>query len=93
MSVGPMALRDDVAGLAKVAAASVDAVIGRAARARAKAAGVIDGAAVTPRYVVGFAADRDDHRPDRPPSAFPTGRLRRSPSIEPCWPALRRPAP
>ena len=60
MSVGLMALLDDVAGLAKVAAASVDDVIGHAARAGAKSAGVvIDDAAVTPRYVVGFAAERE----------------------------------
>ncbi len=60
MSVGLMALLDDVAGLAKVAAASLDDVIGQAAKAGAKAAGVvIDDAAVTPRYVVGFTADRE----------------------------------
>ena len=60
MSVGLMALLDDVAGLAKVAAASVDDVIGHAAKAGAKSAGVvIDDAAVTPRYVVGFTADRE----------------------------------
>lgn len=60
MSVGLIALLDDVAGLAKVAAASVDDVIGHAAKASAKSAGVlIDDAAVTPRYVVGFAAERE----------------------------------
>jgi predicted DNA repair protein MutK len=60
MSVGLMALLDDVAGLAKIAAASVDDVIGHAAKAGAKSAGVvIDDAAVTPRYVVGFAAERE----------------------------------
>lgn len=60
MSTGLIALLDDVAGLAKVAAASLDDVAGQAARAGAKAAGVvIDDAAVTPRYVVGFAADRE----------------------------------
>ena len=60
MSIGLMALLDDVAGLAKVAAASVDDVIGHAAKAGAKSAGVvIDDAAVTPRYVVGFAAERE----------------------------------
>ena len=60
MSVGLIALLDDVAGLAKVAAASVDDVIGHAAKAGAKSAGVvIDDAAVTPRYVVGFAAERE----------------------------------
>jgi uncharacterized protein len=60
MSVGLMALLDDVAAIAKVAAASVDDIAGQAAKAGAKSAGVvIDDAAVTPRYVVGFAADRE----------------------------------
>jgi predicted DNA repair protein MutK len=60
MSVGLIALLDDVAGLAKLAAASVDDVIGHAAKAGAKSAGVvIDDAAVTPRYVVGLAAERE----------------------------------
>lgn len=60
MSVGLIALLDDVAGLAKVAAASVDDVIGHAAKAGSKSAGVvIDDAAVTPRYVTGFAAERE----------------------------------
>jgi len=57
---GLLALLDDVAGIAKVAAASVDDVIGQAAKAGAKAAGaVIDDAAVTPKYVQGFAAERE----------------------------------
>jgi predicted DNA repair protein MutK len=60
MSIGLIALLDDVIGLAKVAAASVDDIAGQAAKAGAKAAGVvIDDAAVTPRYVVGFAAARE----------------------------------
>lgn len=60
MSVGLLALLDDVAGLVKVAAASLDDVAGQAAKAGVKAAGaVIDDAAVTPRYVDGFAADRE----------------------------------
>src|SRR3712207_4429414 len=55
-----MALLDDVAGLAKVAAASLDDAAAQATRAGAKAAGVVvDDAAVTPRYVVGFTADRE----------------------------------
>ncbi|WP_187429666.1 hypothetical protein ROLI_024170 [Roseobacter fucihabitans] len=57
---GLLALLDDVAGIAKVAAASVDDVIGQAAKAGAKSAGaVIDDAAVTPKYVQGFTADRE----------------------------------
>ena len=57
---GFLALLDDVAGLAKIAAASLDDAAAQATRAGAKAAGVvIDDAAVTPRYVVGFAAHRE----------------------------------
>lgn len=57
---GLLALLDDVAGIAKIAAASVDDVIGQAAKAGSKAAGaVIDDAAVTPKYVQGFSADRE----------------------------------
>ncbi len=57
---GLLALLDDVAGIAKIAAASVDDVAGQAAKAGAKAAGaVIDDAAVTPKYVHGFAAARE----------------------------------
>jgi predicted DNA repair protein MutK len=60
MASGLLALLDDVAAIAKVAAASLDDVAAQAAKAGAKAAGVvIDDAAVTPRYVVGFAADRE----------------------------------
>jgi predicted DNA repair protein MutK len=60
MSSGLLALLDDVASLAKVAAASIDDVAAQAGKAGAKAAGiVIDDAAVTPRYVVGFAAERE----------------------------------
>src|SRR5215218_5466853 len=41
-------------------AASLDDIVGQATKAGAKAAGVvIDDAAVTPRYVVGFAAERE----------------------------------
>ncbi len=60
MSVGLIALLDDVTALAKVAAASLDDVAAQSARAGTKALGVvIDDAAVTPRYVVGFAAKRE----------------------------------
>ena len=57
---GLIALLDDVAAIAKVAAASVDDVVGLAVKASSKAAGaVIDDAAVTPKYVHGFSADRE----------------------------------
>lgn len=57
---GLLALLDDVAAIAKVAAASVDDVAAQAAKAGAKAAGaVIDDAAVTPKYVHGFKANRE----------------------------------
>ena len=57
---GLLALLDDVAAIAKVAAASVDDVAAAAAKAGAKAAGVvIDDAAVTPKYVHGFEANRE----------------------------------
>lgn len=60
MSSGLVALLDDIAALAKVAAASLDDAAGQAAKASAKAAGiVIDDTAVTPRYAVGFSADRE----------------------------------
>ncbi|WP_116116244.1 DUF808 domain-containing protein [Austwickia chelonae] len=60
MSGGLVALLDDIAVLAKAAAASVDDVSAAAARASAKAAGVVvDDAAVTPRYVTGFTPDRE----------------------------------
>lgn len=57
---GLLALLDDVAAIAKVAAASIDDIGAAAAKAGAKAAGVvIDDAAVTPKYVHGFEADRE----------------------------------
>lgn len=64
MSTGLIALLDDVAAIAKLAAASLDDAAAQAAKAGSKAASkaagiVIDDAAVTPRYVVGFAADRE----------------------------------
>lgn len=60
MSQGLLALIDDVAVIAKIAAASLDDAAALTAKAGTKAAGiVIDDAAVTPKYVVGFAADRE----------------------------------
>ena len=60
MATGLLALLDDVAAISKVAAASLDDIAGQAGRAGMKAAGVvIDDAAVTPRYLVGFAAERE----------------------------------
>jgi len=60
MASGLLALVDDVAAIAKIASASLDDVVKMSAKAAGKAAGiVIDDAAVTPRYVVGFAADRE----------------------------------
>lgn len=60
MSVGLIALLDDVVMLARMAAASLDDVAAQAAKAGSKAAGVvIDDAAVTPRYAIGFAAERE----------------------------------
>ncbi len=57
---GLLALLDDVAAIAKVAAASVDDIAAGAVKAGAKAAGVvIDDAAVTPKYVHGFEAKRE----------------------------------
>jgi uncharacterized protein len=57
---GLVALLDDVAVLARAAAASVDDIGAAAAKAGAKAAGVvIDDAAVTPQYVRDLAADRE----------------------------------
>ena len=57
---GLMALLDDVAGIVKLAAASVDDVAAQAAKAGSKAAGaVIDDAAVSPKYVQGFSPARE----------------------------------
>ena len=60
MSGGLAALLDDVAAIAKMAAASVDDIGAAAGKASAKAAAVVvDDTAVTPRYVQGFTADRE----------------------------------
>lgn len=54
------ALLDDIAVLAKAAAASIDDVVAGASRASVKAAGVvIDDAAVTPQYVSGVSPKRE----------------------------------
>lgn len=60
MAGGLVGLLDDIAALAKLAAASVDDVGAAAGRASVKAAGVVvDDAAVTPTYVRGLTADRE----------------------------------
>ena len=60
MAGGLVALLDDVAAIAKLAAASVDDVAAAAGRAGTKAAGVvIDDTAVTPRYLVGLSPKRE----------------------------------
>ena len=60
MPSGLIALLDDVATIAKLAAASIDDVGLAAGKAGTKAAGVvIDDTAVTPRYVVGLAPERE----------------------------------
>ena len=60
MAGGLVALLDDVAVLARAAAASVDDIGAAAGRASAKAAGVVvDDTAVTPQYVHGLAAERE----------------------------------
>ena len=60
MPSGLAALLDDIAMIAKVAAASVDDVAAAAGKAGSKAAGVvIDDTAVTPQYVTGFTPDRE----------------------------------
>jgi predicted DNA repair protein MutK len=60
MASGLIALLDDVAAIAKVAASSLDDVAAATTKAGAKSAGVvIDDAAVTPTYVTGFTPDRE----------------------------------
>ncbi|HET6536668.1 MAG TPA: DUF808 domain-containing protein [Sphingopyxis sp.] len=60
MASGLFALLDDVATIAKVAAASLDDIGAAASKASVKAAGVVvDDAAVTPRYVTGFQPNRE----------------------------------
>ena len=60
MATGLIALLDDVAAIAKAAAASIDDVAAQTAKASVKAAGVvIDDTAVTPTYVVGLSPARE----------------------------------
>lgn len=60
MSAGLFALLDDIAVLARAAAASIDDVAAASGRASVKAAGVVvDDAAVTPRYVQGIEPKRE----------------------------------
>ncbi|WP_295624044.1 DUF808 domain-containing protein [uncultured Corynebacterium sp.] len=60
MSGGLAALLDDVAALARAAAASADDIAAATGKAGAKAAGVvIDDAAVTPQYVTGIEPKRE----------------------------------
>ena len=57
---GFLALLDDVAAIAKLAAAQIDDIAAHAAKAGGKSAGiVIDDAAVTPKYVTGLPAARE----------------------------------
>jgi predicted DNA repair protein MutK len=57
---GLLALLDDVAAIAKLAASQVDDIAAHAAKAGSKSAGlVIDDAAVTPKYVTGLPAARE----------------------------------
>lgn len=60
MPSGLVALLDDIAGITKLAAASLDDVGAAAGKAGSKALGVvIDDTAVTPRYVVGLSPERE----------------------------------
>ena len=60
MAGGLVGLLDDIAALAKLAAASIDDVGAAAGRASVKATGVVvDDTAVTPTYVQGLAAERE----------------------------------
>jgi predicted DNA repair protein MutK len=60
MAGGLIALLDDVAGIAKIAAASLDDMAGAAGKAGSKAVGVVvDDTAVTPGYAMGFTPDRE----------------------------------
>ena len=57
---GLLALLDDVAAIAKLAASQLDDIASHAAKAGGKSVGVvIDDAAVTPKYVTGLPAARE----------------------------------
>lgn len=57
---GLLALLDDVAALAKIAAVTIDDTAAQAVKVGSKTVGVVvDDAAVTPRYVTGLAAERE----------------------------------
>jgi uncharacterized protein len=60
MSIGLLALLDDVAALVKVSAATLDDIPAQVAKTSGKVSGiVIDDAAVTPKYVVGLDPSRE----------------------------------
>jgi predicted DNA repair protein MutK len=60
MPSGLAALLDDIAGITKLAAASLDDVGAAAGKAGTKAVGVVvDDTAVTPGYAMGFSPDRE----------------------------------
>jgi predicted DNA repair protein MutK len=60
MPTGLVALLDDIAGITKLAAASLDDIGAATSKAGSKAIGVVvDDAAVTPRYMVGFDSKRE----------------------------------
>ncbi|KRC78881.1 DUF808 domain-containing protein [Sphingomonas sp. Root241] len=60
MPSGLVALLDDIAGITKLAAASLDDVGAAAGKAGGKAIGVVvDDTAVTPRYVIGLSPQRE----------------------------------
>jgi predicted DNA repair protein MutK len=60
MPSGLVALLDDIAGITKLAAASLDDIGAAAGKAGTKAIGVVvDDTAVTPRYVIGLSPQRE----------------------------------
>jgi uncharacterized protein len=60
LSIGLIALFDNMAAIAKLAATSLDDAAALATKAGVKATGVVlDDAAITPQYVIGFDAKRE----------------------------------